>query len=110
MLQVWKERFENLVILFDFLKEAFYSYNLTALPPFPYKKAVQWWDYTHPPFHITSSPVEGLYPPFHMTSSPVEGLYPPLNSHDLYRSDSIAINSYFGFTRDIYIDKYFIDC
>ena len=39
MLQGWKERFENLVILFDFLKEAF---------------------------------------------------YPSFNSHDLYRSDSIA--------------------
>ena len=59
MLQVWKERFENLVILFDFLKEAFYS---------------------------------------------------SFNSHDLYRPESIAINSYLGFTRDIYIDKYFIDC
>ena len=59
MLQVWKERFENLVILFDSLKEAFYS---------------------------------------------------SFNSHDLYRSESIAINSYLSFTRDIYIDKYFIDC
>ena len=38
MLQVWKEHFENLVILFDFLKEAFYSYSLTALPPFPHNK------------------------------------------------------------------------
>ena len=54
MLQGWKERFENLVILFDFLKEAF---------------------------------------------------YPSFNSHDLYRSESIDINSYLGFTRDIYIDN-----
>ena len=30
---------------------------------------------------------------------------PPCNSHDLYRSESIAINSYLGFTRDIYIDN-----
>ena len=33
------------------------------------------------------------------------GTDPPCNSHDLYRSESIAINSYLGFTRDIYIDN-----
>ena len=40
MLQVCKERerFENLVILFDFLNEAFYPYSLTDLHPFPHNK------------------------------------------------------------------------
>ena len=35
----------------------------------------------------------------------IGGTDPPYNSHDLYRSESIAINSYLGFTRDIYIDN-----